>query len=453
LTTLEPTVHLSPSRRDRAPAPSPFASDGDLRRAQRRASATRAGIWASLAAGWLGLAAAVALPQIAQGASVIQAAAPPTIAPPTGYAEQFVELWLRGTPDGQSSEALRTMAPTIDALRLAGLARATVEKVVAVRSVPMGGRTWQVTVAATMVLPAAAQGDGDAQSSAQGGAQSSAQGLAQDSAQGRGAQGGGAQAGKLAVRYFAVPVQMVRSTASAGAPDALSVVAAPALVAVPPLLSGVDPVQRSYAASISDGPIRQTVTDYLTAYLTGRGDSIRFLSPGVRVPSPGAVYTSIGLDTLAATGPVPSAPADGTVGGPGPDPRHGRGRRVAAGLPAAAAGPRRPLGDCRPRPRRRLFFLFSFYGCERLAAAGSFLFLERGAVMGAQTVVLAGAVQNFGNAWAERLKTWIGAGLMIALGAIVTIHAIRKMSIKAAIGGLIGLVICWSIYANRTSIA
>ncbi|MEV7177838.1 hypothetical protein [Kitasatospora sp. NPDC093679] len=74
--------------------------------------------------------------------------------------------------------------------------------------------------------------------------------------------------------------------------------------------------------------------------------------------------------------------------------------------------------------------------------------------MGAQnTVILAGAVQNFGNAWAETLKTWIGAGLMIALGAIVIIHAVRKMSIKAAIGGLIGLVICWSIYANRTSIA
>ncbi|MFD9124161.1 hypothetical protein [Kitasatospora sp. NPDC059571] len=298
-------MHLSPSRRDRAPAPSPIASDGDLRRAQHRASVTRAGIWASLAAGWLGLAAAVALPQFAQGAPVIQAAAPPTIAPPTGYAEQFVQLWLRGTPDGQTSDALRAMAPTVDAPRPAGLARATVEKVVAVRSVPMGGRTWQVTVAATMVLPAAAQGDADAQSPAQGGAQ--------DSAQGRGAQPGAGAQGKLAVRYFAVPVQMVRSTASAGAPDALSVVAAPALVAAPPVLPGADPVQRSYAASIGDGPIRQTVTDYLTAYLTGRGDSARYLSPSVRVPSPGAVYTSIALDTLAATGPVPSAPADGAV--------------------------------------------------------------------------------------------------------------------------------------------
>lgn len=307
---------LFPSRRDRAPAPSPIASDGDLRRAQHRAAATRAGIWASLAAGWLGLAGSLALPQIAQGAPVVQATAPPTIAPPTGYAEQFVDLWLRGTPEGQSSDALRAMAPTVDAPRPTGLARASVQKVVAVRSVPMGGRTWQVTVAATMVLPSAAQGDGDAQSSAQGSAQSPAQSSAQGGAgaQGRGAQPGvSAQPGELTVRYFAVPVQMVRSGSSAGAPDSLAVVAAPALVAAPPVLPGADPVQRAYSASISDGPIRQTVTDYLSAYLTGRGDSARYLSPGVRVPAPGSPYSKVTVETLSAAGAVPSAPVDGTV--------------------------------------------------------------------------------------------------------------------------------------------
>ena len=74
--------------------------------------------------------------------------------------------------------------------------------------------------------------------------------------------------------------------------------------------------------------------------------------------------------------------------------------------------------------------------------------------MGAQTdMMLAGAVQNFGNSWSNTLLTWVTNGLMIALGAILIIHAIRKMSIKAAIGGAIGLVICWSIFSGRYSIA
>ncbi|WP_331731650.1 hypothetical protein [Kitasatospora sp. NBC_01300] len=68
-------------------------------------------------------------------------------------------------------------------------------------------------------------------------------------------------------------------------------------------------------------------------------------------------------------------------------------------------------------------------------------------------VMLAGAVQNFGNSWARTLLDWVASGLMIALTAIVIVHAIRKMSIKAAIGGAIGLVICWSLFTGRYSIS
>jgi hypothetical protein len=64
---------------------------------------------------------------------------------------------------------------------------------------------------------------------------------------------------------------------------------------------------------------------------------------------------------------------------------------------------------------------------------------------------LAGPLQNFGNSWATTLMGWVASGLMIGLTAIVIVHAVRKMSIKSAIGGAIGLVIVWSLFANRLS--
>ncbi|MER5352586.1 hypothetical protein ABT093_19915 [Kitasatospora sp. NPDC002551] len=64
---------------------------------------------------------------------------------------------------------------------------------------------------------------------------------------------------------------------------------------------------------------------------------------------------------------------------------------------------------------------------------------------------LAGPLQNIGNSWATTLVGWVASGLMIGLTSIVVVHAMRKMSIKAAIGGVIGLVICWSLFDNRIS--
>ncbi|MEV4559047.1 hypothetical protein AB0K51_18945 [Kitasatospora sp. NPDC049285] len=69
------------------------------------------------------------------------------------------------------------------------------------------------------------------------------------------------------------------------------------------------------------------------------------------------------------------------------------------------------------------------------------------------TTTLAGPIQNFGNSWANTLLDWTAAGLMIALTGIVIIYAIRKMSVKAAIGGAIGLVICWSLFTGRYTIS
>jgi hypothetical protein len=298
------------SRRDPAPDPSLAASDGDLRRAQRRTVALRAGVLAALTASPLALLLSLAALRGAAAAPVPQAAAAPNvIAPPTGYAEEFIDLWLRSSQDGPQADALRTMAPSVALPRPASGAQATVERVVAVRSSPMGSRTWQVTVAATLLLPT-----GSAQSGS--GAQSSAQsGIAQPTgvAQSPGAaQSGVAQSPVATVRYFAVPVSMVRASGPGGAPDALVISAAPAQVAAPASLSG-DPAAAVYGSVIDGGPLQQTVAGYLTAYLTGVGDSSRYLSPGARVPAPAASYSKVELSTLGAAAPVPAAPADGTV--------------------------------------------------------------------------------------------------------------------------------------------
>ncbi|MFD0260998.1 hypothetical protein ACFVH7_22375 [Kitasatospora indigofera] len=69
------------------------------------------------------------------------------------------------------------------------------------------------------------------------------------------------------------------------------------------------------------------------------------------------------------------------------------------------------------------------------------------------TMMLAGPVQNFGNSWAKTLLDWVASGLMITLTAIVILQAVRKMSIKAAIGGAIGLVIAWSLFVGRYTIS
>ncbi|MEU9044513.1 MULTISPECIES: hypothetical protein [unclassified Kitasatospora] len=294
------------SRRDRAPAPATAASGGDLRRAQRRTLAIRTGVWAALAASPVALGLSFAALRGAAAAPMAPAvAAPPAVSPPSGYAEQFIDLWLRSSQDGPQLDALRTMAPSVELPRPASGVQATVERVVAVRSAPLGVRTWQVTVAATMLLPAAGAKSGS-------GVQSSAQPTGSAQSPGSAQGGEDAQNRVRTVRYFAVPVEVVRSSGSGGAPDALAVTAAPAQVAAPAALSG-DPSAPVYGSVIGDGPLQQAVAGYLTAYLTGTGDASRYLAPGAKVLAPAASYSKVSLASLGSSGPVPSVPADGTV--------------------------------------------------------------------------------------------------------------------------------------------
>ena len=296
------------SRRNRAPdTPSPIASGAELHRSRGRTALLRGGIWAALAAGPFALAVVIAVPQVAQSSTSGQAAAPTVIAPPTGYAESFVDLWLHSADSNSDSDALRAMAPGVDLPKATAAVRASVEKTVTVRSTPMGGRTWQVTVAATLVLPpASTQGGTPPQSPTQGSTQAPAKG-------GAVAPQGAEADGVRVVRYFAVPVSMVRSDASGGAPDSLAVTGAPAQLAAPAALAEKDPATRTYGSQVMDGPLRETVTGYLTAYLSGVGDSSRYLAPTAKIPTPGAAYSKVSLKTLTAVGAVPSAPADGAV--------------------------------------------------------------------------------------------------------------------------------------------
>ncbi|MFJ9521307.1 hypothetical protein ACIRPK_24030 [Kitasatospora sp. NPDC101801] len=270
-----------------------------------RTAVLRTGALVALAAGPLAFAVALLGVQSTAATPVSSPAAPSAIAPPTGYAEAFVDLWLRSSSADTTSNALRMMAPGVSLPQPKSAARLTVQKSIAVRSQPMGGRTWQVTVAATVVVP-----PGDAQSGqpGAGAAQSSAQPSAQNSAQGR-----GAQAGSVEVRYYAVQVSMTRAAGSGGAPDALVVSAAPAQVAPPATIADPDPAVPVYGSQVGDGPLKETISGYLSAYLTGVGDSSRYVSPGVKIPAPAATYTQITLKALSTTSAVPSSPADGTV--------------------------------------------------------------------------------------------------------------------------------------------
>jgi len=68
-------------------------------------------------------------------------------------------------------------------------------------------------------------------------------------------------------------------------------------------------------------------------------------------------------------------------------------------------------------------------------------------------VELAGKLTDLGNGWLSTLGNWGDKGLQVALVAIVVITMIRKFSLKAGIGALIGLVLALGIYNSRDSLA
>ncbi len=131
------------------------------------------------------------------------------------------------------------------------------------------------------------------------------------------------------VRYFQVPV---RSTAgSNGAAAGWTAAALPAEVAAPTGSKGAAP-ELSYGAAhapLASDPAAQTVRDFLAAYLTGRGELDRYLSPGTELhavqPAP---YAAVTVTQIADHG---QGPAEGAEAQTPPD---GVQRRLLVGVDA-----------------------------------------------------------------------------------------------------------------------
>lgn len=68
-------------------------------------------------------------------------------------------------------------------------------------------------------------------------------------------------------------------------------------------------------------------------------------------------------------------------------------------------------------------------------------------------VPLAGELDQLGDAWLGTVGDWGDKGLKVALIAIVVITVVRKVSLKAGIGALIGLVLALGIYNSREDLA
>ncbi|MER7780451.1 hypothetical protein ABTZ21_36620 [Streptomyces sp. NPDC096191] len=138
------------SRCEAAPA---IAAGGELEKMRRRVRLSRLALFTAIAAGPVALAVAVA-----SGPATAEAAAPGRPAPvrtaavaadPAGYAQVFLDAWLRSSADETGSAQARraqSLAPDVALPEPAAGARSKLRTVTAVRSVQRDGDAWSVTV-------------------------------------------------------------------------------------------------------------------------------------------------------------------------------------------------------------------------------------------------------------------------------------------------------------------
>jgi hypothetical protein len=248
-----------------------MAAGARLEKMRRRVRLSRLALFTAIAAGPVALGVAVmsgpttvAAAPSDKPAAVRSAAA---AADPAGYAQVFVDAWLRSSAgDANSAQArlAQSLAPDVDLPDPVASAQPKPAAVTAVRSAQREDGEWAVTVAAQY-------------------------------ADGR-------------LRYFVVPVTADANGASFTVTGAPGAVAGPARAAV-----GKSPYSVSVA---SDGDLSLAVGEFFGAYLTGAGEVDRYLAPGVKLsPVSPAPYTAVtvqevwGAEEAAATEQVP---ADGT---------------------------------------------------------------------------------------------------------------------------------------------
>ncbi|MER5802773.1 conjugal transfer protein [Streptomyces mirabilis] len=249
----------------------PMAAGARLEKMRRRVRLSRLALFTAIAAGPVALGVAVMSGPVTVAAApsdkpaAVRSAA--TAADPAGYAQVFVDAWLRSSANDANSAQARlaqSLAPDVDLPDPVASAQPKPAAVTAVRSVQREDGEWAVTVAAQYT-------DGR-------------------------------------LRYFIVPVTADANGASFTVTGAPGAVAGPARAAV-----GKSP----YGVSVpSDGDLSLAVGEFFGAYLTGAGEVDRYLAPGVKLsPISPAPYTAVTVQEVWGTEEGAAAkqvPADGT---------------------------------------------------------------------------------------------------------------------------------------------
>lgn len=239
-------------------------------------------IWGMLGCGPLALiTAAVASPN---PASTATSTGPPARSPlaPAGWAELYVAAYLQA---GDNSTAVQQFFPAAPpSLRSAGRRQAARTVTVAASEVNPG--YWSVTVAADVMDTS------------------------------------GPTTKSAGVHYFMVPVLALGGpesggTGAAGRRPGFVATALPAEVAAPSV-SGAPELGYDGTTPITRGPLQDTISQFLNAYLAGSGDLGRYLSPSTQLhPVTPAPYRSVQVTSINAKGQLADAdssvPADGTV--------------------------------------------------------------------------------------------------------------------------------------------
>ncbi|WP_395100701.1 conjugal transfer protein [Streptomyces noursei] len=195
---------------------------------------------------------------------------------PAGFAEVYVAAYVKAGDSDADAQELAAFYPAARSMSWSGgggAERAESASAVQVRQVSAG--YWSVTIAAR-ITGSSKNGDG-----------------------GR-------------VRYFQVPVRATGARGTSG----WTAAALPAEVAAPTGSKGVTP-ELSYGsahAPLDSDPAVQTVRGFLAAYLTGRGELDRYLSPGTALhavrPAP---YTAVTVTQIAEHGHGPAEGAEAQV--------------------------------------------------------------------------------------------------------------------------------------------
>ncbi|MFJ3338642.1 conjugal transfer protein [Streptomyces sp. NPDC086766] len=248
-----------------------MAAGARLERMRRRVRLSRLALFTAIAAGPVALGVAVmsgpatvAATSSTTPAAVHTAAA---AADPSGYAQMFVDAWLRSDADDPTSAQARlahSLAPDVDLPAPAADAQPRLESVTAVRSARRDSGAWAVTVAAQYA-------DGQ-------------------------------------VRYYVVPLDADSTS------GAYTVTGVPGVVAGP---KRAGTVKSAYAVTVASGSdLSSAIGQFLAAYLTGAGEVDRYLAPGVSLPpvtpAPYTAVTVHGLQAVEEAAASGAAPGDGS---------------------------------------------------------------------------------------------------------------------------------------------